>query len=97
MNDGSRRFAALPETFNARHPQWEVLRDWVRALPGATLTDFMTDDITEAWIDFAFCGQTFSINNQFGEWWFFVSDPGCPDDVLERVVAHFETLLSRAR
>ena len=30
----------------------------------------------------------FSVNNQFGEWWFFVRDPSCDDAVLQTVVHH---------
>jgi hypothetical protein len=95
MHDGSRHFAALPETYDAERPQWERLRESVGMLPGASLTKFVTDDVTEAWIEFVYRQQRFSINDQHGEWWFFVSDPSCPDEVLESVVAHFEPILSR--
>jgi hypothetical protein len=88
MHDGSRHFAGLPETKNEY-----AMRDHVAKLAGATLTGFVTDDVTEAWIDFAFRGHAFSINNQNGDWWFFVTDPGCPEEVLEAVVDHFEELL----
>ena len=95
MRDGSRQFAALPETYDAGEPEWERLRDWVGGLSGARLTGFVTDQVTEAWLDFEYCGQKFSINNQNGEWWFFVSDPSCPEDILGRVVDHFEPMLLR--
>lgn len=93
MNDGSRHFASLPETYDVEHPQWHALRERVALLSGAELTSFVTDDVTEAWIDFAYRGHHFGINNQQGDWWFFVDDPQCPDDVLREVVDHFEVFL----
>ena len=33
------------------------------------------------------------MNNQCGEWWFFVTDPACADEILDAVLLHFETLL----
>jgi len=97
MHDGSRHFGGLPETYDAHRPQWDVLRDHVAVLEGAVLTGFVTDNVTEAWIDFDFRGHGFSINNQHGEWWFFVADPACPDEILERVLDHFEGLLDARR
>ncbi len=88
MNDGSRHFAGLPETRNEY-----AMREHVRELEGAVLTGFVTDDVTEAWIDFTYGGHAFSINNQHGDWWFFVQDPSCPEDVLVAVLDHFERLL----
>lgn len=37
--------------------------------------------------------HSFSINDQFGDYWFFVDNPNCPDEILERVLAHFQVLL----
>lgn len=93
MADGSRHFADLPETYDPVQPQWYALRDHVGALAGASVRGFVTDDVTEAWLDFDYRGQRFSINNQHGQWWFFVDDPICPDEVLATVLDHFETLL----
>jgi hypothetical protein len=72
---------------------WHELRDHVQGLHSATITDFVTDDITEAWIDFNYRGYHFSINNQFGEYWFFVDDPKCPDETLKAVLSHCKCLL----
>jgi hypothetical protein len=94
MNDASRHFGSLPETYDPGVPQWDVLRDHVEKLAGAQLTGFVTDQVTEAWIDFAYTGHAFGINNQHGQWWFFVTDPACPDAVLERVLDHFEDCLA---
>jgi hypothetical protein len=88
MNDGSRHFGSLRETYD-----WHRLRAHLHGLPGARETEFVTDDITEAWIDFEFRGHHFSLNNQFGEWWFFVDDPLCPDADLRDVLQWCERLL----
>ncbi|MCK6531485.1 MAG: hypothetical protein L6Q84_00830 [Polyangiaceae bacterium] len=94
MHDGSRHFGSLPEHLGAEPPEWHVIRDAVPALAGAALSDFVTDEVTEAWIHFQWRGQRFAINNQHGEWWFFVDDPSCPDALLAAVLEHFETALS---
>jgi len=94
MEDGSRHFGDLPERYDPAVPEWDRIRDGVPSLPGARLTGFVTDAVTEAWIDFELEGQAFSINNQHGQWWFFVDDPACPDQLLERVLAHFEATLA---
>lgn len=94
MADGSRHFGDLPETYDSEQPEWHRIKAHVPVLAGAALTAFVTDDVTEAWIDFSFSGQQFSINNQHGEWWFFVEDAGCPDELLLVVLDHFEALLN---
>jgi len=50
--------------------------------------------IDGSWIDFDYAGQTFTVNDQFGEYWFFVRDPNCSDEVLMTVATHCEQLLS---
>ena len=89
MPDGSRNFADLPETYDAERPQWHRLRDHVAALPGAQEVSFVTDDVTEAWLTLRHRGHEFSMNNQCGDWWLFVRDPACPDEILEEVRRHF--------
>lgn len=91
MPDGSRHFGDLPQTV-----LWYDVRDHVARLPGAVLTGFVTDDVTEAWIDFTYHGHVFSINDQLGDYWFFVDDPACPETILREVLAHFATLLERS-
>lgn len=88
MNDGSRHFGALPQTV-----LWYELHDHIKQLTGATMTGFLTDHVTEAWIDFTYCGHEFSVNDQFGTYWFFVADPLCPDDLLAAVLSHCGRLL----
>ena len=88
MNDASRLFGTLVHTM-----LWDDVYAHVAKLPGALPTGFVSDHITEAWIDFVYCGCHFSINDQFGDYWFFVRDPACPEDVLQRVLTHFKALL----
>ncbi len=88
MADGSRNFASLPQSVS-----WYDLRDQIANLPGAKLTGFVTDHVTEAWIDFTYLGHNFSVNDQNGEYWFFVGDPGCPDHILQAVLDHCKGLL----
>lgn len=90
MHDGSRLFATLPEC-----EPWGTLSEHVVTLKGATITSFLTDNVTEVWIDFEFADHRFSINNQFGEYYFFVDDPSCKDEVLNRVAEHCSRLLKR--
>ena len=90
--DGTRLFGELPQTV-----QHEGVRDHVTCLPGAQLTDFVFDGITEAWIDFSFKGHEVSINDQLGQYLFFVKDPSAPDSVLLEVLEHFEGLLGPSR
>ncbi len=87
MNDGSRNFADLPETVF-----FDKLREHAAELEGAKITGFVTDWVTEVWLDFEFLGQKFATNNQMGNYWFFVGDPKCPDEILFRVVEHFQKL-----
>jgi len=87
-HDGSRHFADLPETAG-----WNKLRKHISRLDGAVVTNLLTDQITEVWIDFTFAGHSFSVNNQFGDYWFFVDNPQCPDDTLHTVLRHCESLL----
>ncbi len=92
MNDGSRQFGELPQTV-----LWHELRDHVESLDGAEITDFVADNVTEAWIDFSYRGYRFSVNDQFGDYWFFVDDPNCPNEILESVLSHCKLLLGSGR
>ena len=88
MHDGSSQFVAIPESV-----VWNVLRDHVALLDSVQITDFVTDGVTEMWLDFAFRNYCFSVNNQFGEYWFFVNDPSCPAETLEQIARHCAKLL----
>lgn len=87
-HDGSRQFAELPETCS-----WDEFRQHIARLPGATITDYLTDNVTEMWLDFSFRDHAFTVNNQYGDFWFFVRDPACPDDILVAIIEHCEPLL----
>ena len=90
MNDGSRNFADLPETVF-----FDELREIAGKLDGARETGFVTDWVTEVWLDFEFRGHKFSINNQNGDYWFFVEKPDCPDEILLEVAGHFQKHLQK--
>ena len=90
MNDGSRNFADLPEIAS-----FDKMRELLVTFGGAVETDFVTDQVTEIWLDFEYRGHQFSINNQMGNYWFFVKDPECPEQILTAVVEHFATINPR--
>lgn len=90
MADGSRHFADLPEVVF-----FDVFVEHAETLAGAEITDFVTDGVLEMWLHFKFRGHTFGVNNQFGDYWFFVDDPECPDEILLAVCDHFRKLLER--
>jgi len=89
-NDGSRQFGELPQTV-----LWYEMRDHLETLKGATITDFITDHVTQAWIDFTYRGYQFSVNDQSGDYWFFVDEPSCPDEILESILSHSKLLLGK--
>ncbi len=90
MNDGSRHFADLPEVVF-----FDEFADHVEKLEGAEIIEFLTDGVVEMWLDFTYRGHIFTINNQFGDYWFFVKDPNCPDEILLEIIDHFRKLLER--
>src|SRR5215204_3291200 len=90
MNDGSRHFADMPEAVF-----FDEIADHTENLEGAEITDFITDGVVEMWLDFEYRGHKFSVNNQLGDYWFFVEDADCPDDILLEVCDHFRQLLEK--
>ena len=92
MHDGTRKFVELPEECS-----WDEFRRHIANLPGTKVTNHLTDHVTEMWLDFSFRGHDFTVNNQFGDYWFFVRDAFCPDDILVAVIEHCETLLTPRR
>jgi hypothetical protein len=90
MNDGSRHFVDMPEVVF-----FDDFADHVEELDGAEITEFITDGVIEMWLDFDFRGHKFSVNNEFGDYWFFVEDPNCPDEILFEVIDHFRQLLEK--
>jgi hypothetical protein len=91
-HNGSRQFGELPKTV-----LWYELRDHIEKLDGAAISDFLTDNVTEAWIDFTYCGYRFTINDQWGDYWFFVDEPSCPDEILKSILSHCKGLLGERR
>ena len=91
-NDGSRQFGELPETVS-----FDRLRSHLETLPDTRVTDFLTDHITEVWIDFSFRGHHFTVNNQYGDYCFFVQETQAPDEILEAVLTHCRSLLGEER
>ncbi len=91
MHDGSRHFALLPVgKVSPVRLLFRILTLW-----GAFPTAFVPS-LAESWIDFRFRGFKFSINDQYGDYWFFVQDPGCPESILIKVAQHFEEVLQVA-
>lgn len=87
MHDGSRHFLSLPESMLST-----ALVQQIKAMTDMQLTEFL-ETIPESWIDFEFRSHEFTINNQFGEYWFFVADRHCPLDILTEIRGRFETIL----
>jgi hypothetical protein len=86
----SRQFVDLPESVD-----WEVLRGHLEKFSGALVTDYVSDGVTEMWLDFNYKGYKFSINNQYGEYWFFSQNPVCPEEILIEIVEYCEELLMK--
>ena len=90
MNDCSRHFVDMPEVVF-----FDELADHAEELEDAEITEFITDGVVEMWLEFEFRGHKFSVNNKFGDYWFFVQAPNCPDEILLEVIDHFRQLLER--
>lgn len=90
MQDGSRHFVDMPEVVF-----FDELADHVEELEDAEITEFLTNGVVEMWLDFEFSGHKFSVTNQMGDYWFFVQDAECPDEILLEVIDHFRKLLER--
>ena len=87
MHDGSRHFVSLPET----QPPNRLLRH-IFGLRFAVPYFYLSTAVAVLG-RLLVTGQCFTINNQFGEYWLFGKNPGCPQAVLEHVVSHFAGLL----
>ena len=88
MHDGSRHFVSLPEVKEPPAMFWHIFR------LGFAFPYFYLSNAMESWIDFWYKGYRFTINNQYGEYWFFVKNPLCPEKILNDVAAHFSKILS---
>ena len=86
MHDGSRHFFSLPSRNSPRRLLWQIIR--LPALP----TGYLADPITgECWLDFRWRKQRFSLHNPLGadEYWFFVANPACPENILQTLADYF--------
>jgi hypothetical protein len=91
MADGSRMFGSLELPV-----LWDTLRMHAEKLPGVRVTGFV-GNVVEGWVEFAYRGHAFVMNNAVeGEYWFFVEDPDCPDEVLVEVLGYFRGSRLRA-
>jgi hypothetical protein len=81
MKDGSRQFADVPERVLPGE-----MRRIIARLPGAEIQSFIASVAEiEAWIEFRFRGFDFAVNNQNLEYWLFVRQPDCPEEILREV------------
>ena len=88
ISDGSRLFLQLPQTCPPSRLLWRIIR--FGGLPTAFVSDWVTG---ETWMDFRYKGQKFSVHNPYGvEFWFFVKNPACPEDILHRLAEYFVCL-----
>jgi hypothetical protein len=87
MHDGSRHFLCVPELIFPN-----ALVERMQANPEFLVTQFL-DGAVESWIDFDFRDWKFTINNQFGDYWFFAEDPDCPVEILAAIRDQFATIL----
>jgi len=90
LNDGSRHFVDMPEVVF-----FDEVADHVEELKSAEITEFITNGVVEMWLEFEYRGNVFTVTNQFGDYWFFVQDANCPDEILLEIVNHFRNLLER--
>ena len=82
--DGSRLFFGRTENLSASQS-----RALVESLDGGQITKFLTDIITEFWLDFSFQQHQFTIHSAWHGYWFFVKDASCPPEILEIIIKHF--------
>lgn len=90
IKEGSRHFVDMPEVVF-----FDEFCEHTEKLEGVEITDFVTDGVVEMWLDFEFRGHKFSVNNQLGDYLFFVKNPECPEEILLEVIAHFRELLEQ--
>jgi hypothetical protein len=84
-------FCKFPQTRT-----WHELRAHLSSLPGVAATDAADDPVIGSWIDFTFCGHSFTINADSGEFVFFTEDTDCAESVRTEVRAHFEPFFTES-
>lgn len=90
INAGWRHFVDLPEIvfFDDFYDHTEELED-------AEITGFDLDGVVEMQLEFEFREHKFFVSNQFGDYWFLVEDPNCPDEILLEIIEHYRQLLEQ--
>ena len=84
----ARHFVDFPEVIF-----FDEVRDHVKDLAGTKITEFEMDGVFEMWLEFIFRENKFFINNRFGDYWFYVEDPRCSEEILLEIAGHFRKLL----
>jgi len=88
MKDGSLLFAEISEGIT-----WEQLKYHIEGLEQLYIMDFLTDGVTEAWLDFYYYGQIFSIHSpMMGGYLLYAKDHNCPAFMLMELIVHFRKL-----
>lgn len=90
MRDGSRHFVDMPEVVF-----FDEFADHAEELEDAEITEFITDGTIEMWLEFEYREHNFFVNNQLGDYIFFVEDADCDEEILFEVIDHFRQLLEK--
>ncbi len=91
MRDGSRHFLTLRETCRA-----EGTRARLEGAGGIRVCQLSHGGGFQWRMWFHCLGWRFCVTNPFGELWFFVEDPLCPDDILRCLVRRLGVTLAEA-
>ena len=83
-----RHFVDMPEVIFFDH-----FYDYLEELEGTDITSFVADGTIEMQLDFNFRGHRFFVDNQLGDYRFFVKDANCPEEILFEIIEHFRVLL----
>jgi hypothetical protein len=89
MNDGSRQFLSLPQSID-----FVDVHRRLKKRRGIRFTRFLVNPAGLVWMDFDFRNHHFSLTCQRNHFWFFVTDPVCPDDILLELSSHCASFLS---
>ncbi len=90
LPDTARHFVDFPEVIF-----FDEVRNHIETLPKAEITEFEMDGVFEMWLEFTFQKNKFFINNRLGDYWFFVEDPKCDEEILLEIIDHFRKLLEK--
>lgn len=88
MEDGSLLFAELSSEIS-----WVDLRNHFERIDQLLIMKFVTDGITEAWLDFYYYDQHFTIHCPLDIYLVFAQDYDCPAFMLNDLLAHFRAVM----